>query len=271
MSADFHEKRLLGRTGFAVGRLGVAASYGAPREAFDEAFERGVNYFYWGSRRTDAMAEAIRGIVRKGRRDELFIVIQSYARYAFFLRRWMEKGLRTLGLDGVDALLLGWHNALPAGRIMDEALALQRKGRFRHLALSGHNRPFFPEAARDGRFSHFHVRYNAAHRGAEEEVFPNLPADGRPGIVTFTTTRWGDLLRAKKMPTGEPPLRGSDCYRFALSHPAVDVVMSGPADVAQMREALNALDMGPLDEDEMARARRIGDFVRAHHKRPFSG
>ena len=41
----------LGRTGLNVGRLGVAASYGAPAEAFEEAFERGCNYFYIGSGR----------------------------------------------------------------------------------------------------------------------------------------------------------------------------------------------------------------------------
>ena len=48
---DFNDKRILGKTGLRVGRLGVACSYGAPTEAFEEAFERGVNYFYWGSMR----------------------------------------------------------------------------------------------------------------------------------------------------------------------------------------------------------------------------
>ena len=33
------KERTLGRTGLSVGRLGLAASYGAPTEAFEEAFE----------------------------------------------------------------------------------------------------------------------------------------------------------------------------------------------------------------------------------------
>jgi hypothetical protein len=55
--------RILGRTGLKVGRLGVACSYGAPAQAFEEAFDHGVNYFYWGSMRKTAMARAIRNII----------------------------------------------------------------------------------------------------------------------------------------------------------------------------------------------------------------
>ena len=270
MSQDFHEKRTLGRTGFQVGRLGIAASYGAPTEAFEEAFERGVNYFYWGSRRTPAMGEAIRRLVSKGKRDEMVLVLQSYARYGGVLRSFFLKGLKSLGLDSADVLLLGWHNTLPSSRILDTASALKHEGRVKVIALSGHNRPLFPGLATDERFGLFHVRYNAVHRGAEEEIFPRLPAENRPGIATFTTTRWGDLLNPKKLPPGETPLRGSDCYRFALSNPAVDVCMCGPKDLAQTREALSALDLGPLSEEDLARMRRIGDHIYGHHKRPFS-
>jgi hypothetical protein len=49
---NFNQPRTLGLTGLEVGRLGIAASYGVPAKAFEEAFERGCNYFYWGSRRS---------------------------------------------------------------------------------------------------------------------------------------------------------------------------------------------------------------------------
>ncbi len=270
MSETLHEKRTLGRTGFKVGRLGISASYGAPTEAFEEAFDRGVNYFYWGSRRTSAMCEAIRRIAATGRREEMVLVLQSYARYGGVLRSFFLKGLSKLGLDSADVLLLGWHNALPSPRVLDAALKLQQEGRAKVIGLSGHNRPLFPELASDARFGLFHVRYNAVHCGAETEIFPKLPERDRPGIVTFTTTRWGDLLNPKKMPPGEAPLRGADCYRFALSNPAVDVCMSGPQDLAQTREALSALDLGPLSDEEMARIRRIGDHIHANYRRPFA-
>ena len=61
------EARELGRTGLMVGPLGMAASYGAPAEAFEEAFDRGCNYFYLGGgRRKAGMIQAIRRLCRKG-------------------------------------------------------------------------------------------------------------------------------------------------------------------------------------------------------------
>ena len=75
---SFNEKRILGRTGLRVGRLGIASSYGAPAQAYEEAFEKGCNYFTIGSfirgRRT-GMIEAIRKLNEKGNRDEIVVSI----------------------------------------------------------------------------------------------------------------------------------------------------------------------------------------------------
>ena len=43
--------------------------------------------------------------------------------------------------------------------------------------------------------------------------------------------------------------------------------MSGPRNLRQMREALKALDSGPLAEAEMHRIRLIGDHVHATSRR----
>jgi predicted aldo/keto reductase-like oxidoreductase len=258
---DFSQPTLLGRTGLRVGRLGVAAGYGAPTRAFEEAFDKGCNYFYWGSMRKSNMREAIKNICAQGKREKLVIVIQSYSRSALLMESFFEKALQTLGLDQADILLMGWHNSRPGQRLMDKALAMKEKGLFRFLALSGHNRKLFPELAGEGLFDLFHVRYNAAHRGAEKETFPFLPVENRPGIVTYTATRWGRLLDPGKMPPGEVPPSASDCYRFSLSNQAVDVCLCGPKDEAQMKEALKTLALGPLTGDEMERMRKIGDYL----------
>ena len=71
------------------------------------------------------------------------------------------------------------------------------------------------------------------------------------------------------MPPGETPPPARDCYRFALSHPAVGLTLCGPANREQMQEALRALDAGPLDPDEMARMQRIGDHVYGRYKPNF--
>jgi predicted aldo/keto reductase-like oxidoreductase len=251
--------------------LGIACSYGAPPEAYEEAFEKGVNYFYWGAIRKQSMAQAIRNIIKKGKRDELVIVIQSYSRSAVLLESFFKKGLRTLGIDTADVLLLGWFNERPSSRIMERVQVMREKGMFRFLGLSGHNRSLFPRVAEKSEFDLFHLRYNAAHRGAEEELFPKLEFPNRPGLVAFTATRWGDLLNPKKMPPGEAPFRGADCYRFVLTHPMVDVCIAGPKTTQQMREALKALDLGPLSDEEMVRVRQIGDYVHDHYKKLIFG
>ena len=63
---DFHAPKVSGRAGLAVGRLGVAGGCGAPAAAFEEAFQRGCNYFYWGSLRPAGMAQAIKSLSGRG-------------------------------------------------------------------------------------------------------------------------------------------------------------------------------------------------------------
>jgi predicted aldo/keto reductase-like oxidoreductase len=115
--------------------------------------------------------------------------------------------------------------------------------------------------AADRRYGIFHVRYNAAHRGAEREIFEKLPAVDRPGIVVYTATRWGKLINVRGLPKGTQSPRASDCYRFVLSNSAVDVCMTGPKNMEHMKEALAALDRGPMPEDELAWMRKVGDHV----------
>ena len=71
------------------------------------------------------------------------------------------------------------------------------------------------------------------------------------------------------MPAGEKPLSGTDCYRFVMSHQAVDVCMSGPKNLEEMHQALKALQLGPLSDDELERVQRIGDHVHTNHRRFF--
>jgi aryl-alcohol dehydrogenase-like predicted oxidoreductase len=190
--------------------------------------------------------------------------MQSYSRSAFLMESFFRQGLKKIGLDHADVLILGWHNKRPSRNILDRALSMRERGLFRFLALSGHNRTLFPELAREEIYDIFHIRYNAAHRGAESEIFPYIEKGAGPGLVTYTATRWGKLLDPGKMPDGETPPSGSDCYRFVLSHPSVDVCMCGPRNRDQMEEALRTLDLGPLDDQEMERMQRIGDHLHAH-------
>jgi aryl-alcohol dehydrogenase-like predicted oxidoreductase len=261
---NFHEPAILGRTGLKVGRLGIASGYGAPAAAIEEAFERGCNYFTWGTvikGYMPHMRQALKNIVAKGQRDRLVLAAFTYAHSNFFTERLLRRGLKSAGLDYADVLILGYFSRRVPRRLVDGALRMKEKGLIRFIGLSSHNRRLLGELAADGEFDVLHLRYNAAHRGAESDIFPYLEGEKRPGTVAFTATRWGKLLDRKKMPQGETPPTAADCYRFVLTHPAVDVCISGAKTVEQMRENLALLDAGPMSEAELARMRGIGDHV----------
>ncbi|HTM18974.1 MAG TPA: hypothetical protein VL172_00645, partial [Kofleriaceae bacterium] len=133
---------ILGRTGLQVGRIGLGSSYGIGGADVERAFERGINYLYWGTRRTGGFGRAIRDLARR-HREQMVVVVQSYTRAGMTLRPSVELALRRLDLDHADILLLGWWNAPPPDRIVDAALALREAGRVRHLMISCHHRPTF--------------------------------------------------------------------------------------------------------------------------------
>jgi predicted aldo/keto reductase-like oxidoreductase len=265
---NFSEKRLFGSTGLHIGRLGIASSYGAPTQAFEEAFERGCNYFVWNTflkGRSPRMREAIKNIVKSGKRDQLVIAMHSYGHNAIINKYFLRKSLKQLGVDYIDIMLLGYYSWKPARSVIDGALKLKEKGLIRFIGMTGHNRKLFPVLDKMNVFNVFHIRYNAVHRGAENDIFPHLQTENKTGIVSFTATRWGQLLDQKNMPEGVTAPTASDCYRFVLSNPSVDVCMTGPRTLEQMRENLKTLEMGPLSEEELAHMRIIGDHI--HHKK----
>jgi aryl-alcohol dehydrogenase-like predicted oxidoreductase len=255
------DRAILGRTGIEVGRLGLAASYGAPASTVLQAFDHGVNYFYWGSFRRGPFGDGLRQLAPH--RDRFLLVTQSYSRVASLVGPSVERALRTLRFDYTDVLLLGLWNGNVPRRILDACRKLRDRGLVRHLAVSTHNRPQIACLAPDPQFDIFHVRYNAVHRGAEREVFPNIPAQNPPGLVSFTATSWRQLLGHKRIPPGEKVPTAADCYRFVLTQPGVNICMTGPADAAQFQQALDALPRGPMSEDELAWMRRVGDAIYA--------
>lgn len=249
---------MLGRTGVPVGRIGLASGYGADQRCVRLGFERGVNYFYWGTFRRDSFGEGLREL--HSQREKFVLVIQSYTRVAGLLGWSLERALRSLKMDYADVLLLGMWNKDVTPSIWERALRLRDRGLVKHLAISTHNRAHGLALTSSKDVDVLHVRYNAIHRGAERDIFAQLPdRSARPGIVSFTATSWGELLSAKKLPSGEKQPTAADAYRFVLTNSNIDVCLTGPKSPEQFNAALEAFDKGPMSEDELAWMRRVGD------------
>jgi len=256
------EPRPLGRTGRIVGPLGLASSFGVGERGVEIAFERGCRYFYWGSLRRASFGRGLKNVLARDR-EACTLVIQSYTRIGMLMGLSVRRALRRLGADACDVLLLGWWNSTPPARILDAARRLKDAGVVRHIAVSTHARPRVPEFS--GAFDAVHMRYNAAHRGAEKEIFPHIPEarDSRAGIVAFTATRWGHLLRRPKGVAESVPVpTAGDCYRFCVSDSHVDVVICGGRNDQDVIDACSAMEKGPMTPDELAWMRQVGDAVR---------
>jgi aryl-alcohol dehydrogenase-like predicted oxidoreductase len=260
---NFQEKTILGRTGLKVSRLGLSSGYGVPAVAIEKAFhEHGINYFFWSTPRSKAMKTALKSISRSDR-EKAVIAVQSYDHLGFLNIKAVDKALKSLETDYVDILILGWHNSIPADRVTQQCCKLKEQGKVKFIGMSGHRRSTFGKLANMdvSPIDVFMIRYNAAHIGAEFDVFPNIKKKNRPGVTVYTATNWRKLLNQNKMPPAETPLSASDCYRFVLSNPNVDLCHFAPANEDQMNEGLMALDKGPLLAEEMSRIRKIGTYV----------
>ena len=263
---DFKQRVPFGRTGLMVSRMGLASGYGVPAAGIEKAFhEYGVNYLYVSPLLyLGRMVQAVRNLVRH--RDELVIVLARPflgGLGGFRLESFVERWLKKLKLDWVDLLLQGVHKPL-SPKVTDRLGRLTDCGKVRLLGMSSHHRPFFrtiDHVHAGPPVDFIHVRYNAVHTGAEQDVFPHLPQGNRPGVAIYTATCWRKLLKPGALSKGDRALTGADCYRFVLSHPDVNVCLTGPATTVQMEDNLKALAAGPLDQEEMARIRRIGQHI----------
>lgn len=248
-----------------TGRIGLGAAYGIGERGVLRAFEHGVRFFLWGALPKADFGAGLRRLATT-HRDELKIAVQSYAKNGWSIRPGVELARFRLRTDYLDFLCLANWSTPPPPEVLDAAAQLKERGLVRHIMISCHHRPTFRQLCQPPGYAAWMVRYNAAHRSAETEVFPLLQADdpGRPALIAYTALRWGTLLDARYAPPGESPLTAVEAYRFVLSNPAVDVCLAGPRDADELTAALTAQELGPLDEEGLARARRVGDAAYQH-------
>jgi len=250
--------------GRKVHRLGIACNYGIEPKGFEEALERGVSYVFWTHSKTGKIAPSLRAALARKREDVMVATGPTLGWFGGSVRRAAEKQLKKLGTDYIDVFQLFWLGVGAAWSegTVDELVKLREEGKVKSIGVSIHDRPRAGKLAADSPLDMLMIRYNAAHPGAEREIFPHL-AERKgtpPAIVAYTATSWRKLL---KKPGGwdGPPMTPGECYRFCLSSPHVDVVLCGAKSGDEVKQNLAEIEKGPLSEEEMKRIRAFGHAV----------
>jgi len=257
---DTFTHRMVPRLGKRLFRLGLSASYGLDERAAREALDGPFQYVFWNPT-ARVLTAPLRDALRRDRERYAVTTGPTFGYFPGSVRRSVERSLRLLQTDSLDVLQLFWVSKMSAltPRVLEEMVRLRESGKVRALGVSIHDRPRAGRLASDSPLDLLMIRYNAAHPGAEGEIFPHL-APRRPAVVAYTATSWKKLLKRPRGWDG-PVMTPGDCYRFCLSSPHVDLVLTAPGNAARMRENLAALDSGPLTAAELAWMRPFGAAV----------
>src|SRR5438105_10275223 len=200
------------------------------------------------------------------------VCVQFEARTASEAASELRGILRQLRTDYVDVLTFyyvehpsEWQEIIGTGGALEYCNAARRYGLVRLLGLTSHQRRLAAEAAQSGLLDLLMIRYNAAHRGAETEVFPVTDPLGMP-VIVYTCLRWGALLRGTpEDPPGFAVPPAPAWYRFALQTPSVAVALMAPENRAELEEDLSVLDAaGPLPSEAFEQLAAHGRRVRRH-------
>jgi aryl-alcohol dehydrogenase-like predicted oxidoreductase len=282
-SGDGFTHTVIPRVDKQVLRIGVAGNYGLETRDIQHAADQGVGFWLW-SPHFKKVTPVLKQLLR--REPERHVVAAYTGTWGTVItpgqvRRGTEKALSILGIDQIDILLVGWLGRVsrftPA--IQDELVQLREEGKAKIIGTSIHDRVRAGKLARESILGAFMIRYNAKHPGAEQDIFPHLEIR-QPALIAYTATSWRQLLKPMKgitMPPwpgtaaseSVPPLSAALCYRFCLTSPHVNVVLSGPKTREQLDQNLAALEMGPLPKDEERWVREYGRRVKAKKRLPY--
>lgn len=257
-------------------------NFSMTKKLFDVAEENGVNYFDLYA--SDPEVRKAVGNAMKGRREKFIAQSHicsvwqdgqyKRTRKISEVKAGFEESLRLLQTDYIDVGTIHYCDALDDwqeivdGGVLDYARELKSAGKIRHIGLSGHNPQVALKAVESGAIEVLMFSINPcydllpASEDVEElwneenykNVLTNLDPDRQKlyetcqkigvGITVMKCFGGGDLLDAKLSPAGAA-LTVNQCIHYALTRPAVSVVLAGAHSVEQFKKSLayeNATD-----------------------------
>ena len=271
-------------------------SYGMTAELFDAAQRLGINYFDLYA--SDPQLRAAVGKALQGRREQFIIQSHlcsvwkngQYCRTRNLeeAKKGFEEMLSLLGTDFIDVGMIHYCDAMSDWEaivnngILDFARELKARGRIRFIGLSSHNPLVAERAVLEGGIEVLMFSVNPCYdlQPANEDVEQLWNEDAYAGVLTnmdpdrqrlYETCQrrgvgitvmkafgGGDLLNAELSPAGAA-LTVNQCIAYALSRPAVSVVLAGAHTVGQLEESAAYCEAG---EEERDYASALASFPR---------
>ena len=270
--------------------------YGMTRSLFDLAEREGVNYFDLYA--SDPKLRKAVGDAMQGRRSKFIVQshLCSIWKNGQYLRTRKLEEVKAgfeemLGLLQTDYLDVGmihycdamsdWETIVDNG-ILDYAEELKAAGRIHHIGLSSHNPQVALRAVESGRIEVLMFSINPCYdlQPASEDVeqlwnperygkqLTNMDPDRQRlyetcqrmgvGITVMKCFGGGDLLNVKLSPAGAA-LTPAQCISYALSRPAVSVVLAGAHSIEQLKQSIAYED---TDSEERDYALALASFPR---------
>jgi hypothetical protein len=255
----FTERHALGVGGLEVSPFCLGAVSSA--ETVCAAFDAGINFFFVSADLHWPAYEATRrGLEmlfgrKRGLREQVVVAGTSYVTQPWFFAGAMRELVEAVrGLERVDAAVVGGAYAWDFTRRLNEYLEVLARGdlSLRAVGASFHDRRTALLATNHNLVNLSMIRYNPAHPGAREDLFPHL-APAHALLFNFKSTN-GYVKPESYADLGlddsfwQPKI--TDYYRFALTRPEVAGLLCSPSTPAEVEELARALDEGPLEEDE---------------------
>lgn len=243
--------------------LGLAGQSPMESGCVDQAWQAGVNYFFfYGTGSDSPLLADLRSLLRQ-HREAAIVATGSESREISHWQDYLEQVCQTLDIETVDILFAEYVSPADDWQqvqaLLDQLYAWKAEGRIRYVGVTTHNRAIALKLVQNSLCDVLMHRYNMAHRKAEESVFPAAVVAEMP-VVAFTSTRWGQLLKGHPNWPGKPPT-AADCYRFGLYQPAIRLTLTAPETRADLEANLAVLKAPPMTDQEITYWQKFGDLV----------
>jgi hypothetical protein len=232
-------------------------------ETIPAAFDAGINFFFLTADLHWPLYEGLRRglellLDRGGSvRDEIVVGVVSYLDQPMFQYLQFHEVLDSVrGLDRVDLLIAG---AVSNEENFNSRFSPLQQARARHhcgsraMGASFHHRPSALQSVNYDCLDINYIRYNTAHPGARQDVFPYLRGRRSSLLFNFKSV----LSRVTPEHFAQLGLDENywlpsvtDYYRFVFTHPGLDGILCSLASPDQVEALNDAMSERPLTLEE---------------------